>query len=167
MKNNIVLIGFMGSGKSTVGKAIADRLGLEFYDLDIYIEQTQNMKISEIFKNFGEDHFRNLETLAAAELSGKSGVVISCGGGTVLRKENVEILKANGKIFYLEVDAKTVMKRLENDSSRPLLQREDKFEEITRLLNIRKPIYEVASDYKIDATCDIKNTVDKIIELSF
>ncbi len=167
MENNIVLTGFMGSGKSTVGKAIADRLGLEFYDLDLYIEQSQNIKISEIFKNFGEEHFRNLETLAVAELSGKGGVVISCGGGTVLRKENVKMLKANGKIFYLEVDAETVIKRLGNDSSRPLLQKENKCEEITRLLNIRKPIYEVASDYKIDAACDIKNIVDKIIELSF
>lgn len=165
MKNNIVLIGFMGSGKSTVGKAIAESLHMPFYDLDSYIEEKQNMTISEIFENFGEEHFRNIESLVAAELSSKDKVVISCGGGTVLRKENADVLKSNAKVFYLQVDTKTVIKRLENDCSRPLLQREDKQTEISRLLSLRKPIYEAACDYKIDATCETEEIVSEIIKL--
>ena len=166
MQNNIVLIGFMGSGKSTVGKAVADRLNLPFYDLDLYIEKKQNMKITEIFEKFGEEHFRRLETAAAAELSAKEKVVISCGGGTVLRKENADILKKNGRVFYLKIDAKTVIERLKDDCSRPLLQRDDKEAAINELLNKRSPIYEAVCDYKIDADSGVDSVVDRIIELS-
>ena len=166
MQNNIVLIGFMGSGKSTIGKAVADRLGLKFYDLDLYIEEKQNMKITDIFEKFGEEHFRRLESQAAAELSTKENVVISCGGGTVLRKENADILKKNGKVFYLNIDAETVIDRLKDDCSRPLLQRDDKEVAINELLSKRNPIYEAVCDYKINANFSVDLVVDRIIELS-
>ena len=93
-------------------------------------------------------------------------LVISCGGGTVLRKENADILKKNGRVFYLKIDAKTVIERLKDDCSRPLLQRDDKEAAINELLSKRSPIYEAVCDYKIDADSGVDSVVDRIIELS-
>ena len=162
IKNNIVLSGFMGSGKTTTGTKLAKLLKMEFIDLDRWIEQKENMTVAEIFDKSGEDYFRALETNAAKILGGQKGKVIACGGGTVLKEENALALKQNGKIFYLSVDAQTVKNRLKGDSTRPLLA-EDKENSIFSLLTQREPIYRATADFIIEADGDTQNTINKIL----
>lgn len=164
IKNNIVLCGFMGCGKTTVGKALAELLQMDFIDLDLFIEEKEGKTVSEIFARHGEEYFRNAETEAARLLGSSDNKVIACGGGTVLKKENVEALKKNGSIFYLFTDADTVKARLKNDTSRPLLAK-DKENTINELLEKRKPIYEAAADFTVDATADKNRTVNQILNL--
>ena len=162
IRHNIVLSGFMGSGKTTVGYALAKLLKMEFVDLDRWIEQKENMTVSEIFAKKGEDYFRALETNAAKILGGEKGKVIACGGGTVLKEENVLALKQNGKIFYLSVDVQTIKNRLKGDTTRPLLAK-DKEKSIISLLEKREPIYRAAADFVIDATVNTQNTINQIL----
>ena len=150
MKKNIVLCGFMGSGKSTIGKLTAEKLGARFIDTDAYIEKRENMTISEIFKVHGEEYFRNLELEVCNELSEMTKTVISTGGGTMLRDENVKALKKNGIVFLLNVSPNVVLTRLNNDTSRPLLMRPDKKKAVTELLSNRLPLYNRAADYIMD-----------------
>lgn len=164
MTKNIILCGFMGSGKTVTAKAIAKKLDLEFIDLDQYIEKSEGLTVSEIFARFGEAHFRALETKAATKLGAQSGRVIALGGGTVLRKENILPLKQNGTIFYLEVDAKTVLARLENDTTRPLL-RQNKEKTVFELLEKRSPLYKAAADYTIDANGSIDYAAEQILNI--
>ncbi|MEE1026105.1 MAG: shikimate kinase [Acutalibacteraceae bacterium] len=164
MNKNIVLCGFMGSGKTVTGKALAKKLGMEFIDLDIFIEQSQNMSVKDIFASFGEPYFRTLENKAATELGKSENKVIACGGGTVLNPENVAALKVNGEIFYLSVEAQTVKNRLKNDLSRPLLAK-DKENAIDTLLKNRRPIYEGAADRIIDSNGSIDYAVEQILKI--
>ncbi len=164
MKKNIVLCGFMGSGKSTVGKALSCALEFPLYDSDKEIEIKENMKISEIFGLKGEQYFRTAESETIKHLSIKENIIIATGGGAVLNPENTENLKRTGIIVFLDVTAKTVVKRLEGDLTRPLLMREDKETAVNELLNYRKPIYESVCDIKIDANGDYKDIVKKIVE---
>lgn len=150
MRNNIVLCGFMGCGKSTVGRNIAAKLNIPFIDSDDYIENKFNMKISGIFEKYGESYFREIEKESIAELSKMSNVVISTGGGVVLNSENVKALKNTGYIFYIEVTPQTVLDRLKDDTTRPLLQSENKLKAITDLLEKRSPIYKNAADFTVD-----------------
>ncbi len=158
---NIILCGFMGCGKSTIGKSLAKKLNYNFIDSDEYIERVQNASITEIFNKFNEETFRKLETEAIKEIIKKDNCIISLGGGAVLNPENVKIIKSNGNIFFLNISAQEVYKRLDNDTSRPLLQTKDKFITISTLLQQRLPIYNSVSDYKIDV--DGKN-VDQIVK---
>ena len=164
MNKNIILCGFMGSGKSVTGKALAKRLGKEFIDMDSYIEKEQNLSVNEIFEKFGEDYFRNLETKASVALGNCQNTVISCGGGTVIKKENLTALKQNGQVFYLSVTPETVIKRLKNNSDRPLLA-EDKENKIKTLLEGRLPIYESAADYIIDSNQTVSFAVEQILKI--
>ncbi len=164
MNKNIVLCGFMGSGKTVTGKALSQKLGMEFVDLDIFIEQSQNMSVSDIFANFGEPHFRLLESEAAITLGKSQNKVIACGGGTVINHENVKALKENSDIFYLSVNAETVKKRLKNDTKRPLLAK-DKENAIVTLLESRTSFYEAAADYIIDSNGSIESAVEQILEI--
>ena len=164
VNKNIVLCGFMGSGKSVVGKALAQRLNIEFIDMDAFIEKEQNMSVNEIFENKGEECFRKFETEAAISLGNFNDKVISCGGGTVINPKNVMALKQNGKIFYLSVTPETVIKRLENANDRPLLAK-DKENTIFALLKNRSPIYEAASDYTVDSNKSVDHTVEQILKI--
>lgn len=164
LSNNIVLCGFMGCGKTTVGKELATLLKMEFVDLDEWIEQSEGLTVSEIFEKKGEEYFRTAETKAAEVLGQKKGLVIACGGGTVLRPENVLSLKKNGVIFYLSVTADVVKRRLKADTSRPLLAK-DKEKAIDALLNTRKPLYEKAADFTVDADTDPQATVNQILNV--
>ena len=103
MNKNIILCGFMGSGKTVTGKALANRLNMDFIDIDAFIEENEKTSVSHIFKTKGEEYFRNLETKAAITLGSRQNTVISCGGGTVLNPKNVTALKQNGNLFYLSV----------------------------------------------------------------
>ena len=148
---NLILCGMMGSGKTTVGVKIAARTSLRWYDTDELIVDKYG-KISDIFEYYGEPHFRKLETEIVRELAQKDGLVISTGGGLVLKKENNELLQQNGKIVFLRATLETLAGRLKVDGTRPLLQTsaETIRGRLMRLLQERAPIYELVSDYTVD-----------------
>ena len=147
---NIVLIGFMGSGKTTVGKALSVKCGREFLDTDALIESKESRKISEIFAKEGEGHFRKLEYAVLNNLTEAKDKIISTGGGIVTYPDNRGLLKKAGKVVYLRVKPETVVKRLEGDESRPLLMGDDKLSKVENLLSSRKAMYEEAADIIID-----------------
>ncbi len=146
---NIVLTGFMGTGKTVVGKRLSKLLNMELVDVDTEIEKAENMTINEIFRRFGESRFRELETEMIKRLSEKNNVIISTGGGAVLKKENVDALRKNGVIVCLLATPETILKRTSHTATRPLLQVEDPLKRIKELLDYRKPFYEKA-DIMID-----------------
>lgn len=146
---NIVLTGFMGTGKTEVGRLLARKLGYKFIDADSVIEEDQKMPITEIFKRFGEPYFRDIESKVIKRLSEMEGVVISTGGGAVLRQENMDNLRKNGIIICLMASPETIYERTKKDTSRPLLQVENPLQRIKELLDFRRPYYEKA-DIMID-----------------
>lgn len=164
MKSNIVLCGFMGSGKTVTGKLVADILKMDFIDLDKYIETAQGMTVSQIFNLYGETYFRTLETNAAKKLSLKRNTVIALGGGTVLKEENLSYLKSSGIIFLLDVSPETVMKRLKNDTSRPLLEN-NKASSVLSLMEQRTPIYKKSADYIINSNLSKEFAAENIIKI--
>ena len=150
-KGNIVLIGFMGSGKTTVGIRLSYKWKRPFLDTDKLIECREGRTISEIFAAEGEEYFRALETELLKELSLKiHNQILSVGGGTPLREENRNFLKQIGTVVYLRVRPQTVYERLKGDTTRPLLQVEDPLSKITELLDKRWRLYEEAADLIID-----------------
>ncbi len=151
MKKNLILCGFMGSGKSTIGKLLSEKLGARFIDTDTYIEQKEGMTISEMFEKYGEQYFRDREREVCEELSKLQKTVISTGGGTLLNDDNMRALKKNGVVFLLNVSSRTVLTRLKNDTTRPLLQQADKERAVKMMLSKRIPLYNRAADYVIDA----------------
>ncbi len=165
---NIVLIGFMGSGKTTVGKALANNLKFSFLDTDEYIEERAGMKISDIFATQGEKYFRELERSILGELTDRDHTVIATGGGLPLIEENRKRLKKIGKIIYLSANEQTLWKHLEGDCSRPLLAGENPRKKIQELLLERIPIYRQASDYciEVDNRCidEISKEIEKIVK---
>lgn len=165
MRKNIILCGFMGCGKSTVGKQLSEKMGMKFIDTDSYIEQKEGMTISEIFAEKGEDYFRSLELEVCKELSNLHAAVISTGGGTLLKDENVKAIKKNGVVFFLNVSSNTVLTRLKSDDTRPLLQREDKEKAVKMMLSQRTPLYNRAADYVIDAEESPRKVCSRIMSV--
>ena len=150
-KDNIVLIGFMGSGKSTVGKALAERNSMNFIDTDEYIENKAGMSIADIFEKMGEDEFRKIETETLIELRDNlSNTVLATGGGMPLRHENAFLLKEIGRVFYLTAANRVIYDRVKEDTKRPLLQCDDPYSKICDLMKERRPLYEKACDAMID-----------------
>lgn len=141
----------MGCGKTTIGKQLAKIAGMQYIDIDQYIEQQQQTTISDIFATYGEDYFRELEHNASKELSVKNRCIISAGGGTLLFERNVNALKENGVIVLLDVPLDTIKCRLKSDTKRPLLQRPDKDKVMEEMYNARLPLYKKAADYIIYA----------------
>ena len=140
----------MGVGKSSVGVRIAELTGRMWYDTDVVITDRHG-RISDIFEYYGEPHFRALETEIVRELSGKDKLVISTGGGLVLKPENSELLKQNGRIFFMRATFETLLKRVRADETRPLLKNTGKTAEaLGKLLAERTPIYEHVADYIVD-----------------
>ena len=149
---NIVLCGFMGCGKTSVGRRVAKLMGRQFCDLDHFIEQQSGMTVTEIFAKEGEEGFRIREAHAVAECAGKEGLVIASGGGTVLYPANVECFhRHGGKILFLDVPVAALQERLKNDKRRPLLQRPNRRQVIAELYEKRCPLYRAAADLVIDA----------------
>jgi len=146
---NIVLTGFMGTGKSEVSQQLSKVLGWKVIDIDTEIEKSQRMKITGIFKQFGEQGFRDIETETIKTLSKNKNVIISTGGGAVLRQENMDALRENGVIICLTATPETILKRIGNNNDRPLLQVEEPLKKIRELLEFRMPYYEKA-DIMID-----------------
>ena len=159
---NIIFIGFMCSGKSTIGRILAKDINYDFVDTDQWISQKANLTIGEIFEKEGEDYFRELETQTVKEFCETiSNSVISTGGGLPIRHENVSYLKELGSVIYLKVSKETVLERLNPNIERPLLAVENKDERIENFLAKRNPIYEKAADYTIDTN---NKSVSAIVE---
>ena len=148
---NLILCGMMGAGKTTIGIKIAEITGKRWYDTDGMIVDKYG-KISDIFEYYGEAHFRKLETDIVKILAKQDDLVISTGGGLVLKKENNEVLQENGKIIFLRATLETLAKRLKVDGERPLLQTstENIRDRLARLLKERTPVYEQVADYIVD-----------------
>lgn len=145
---NIVLCGMMGAGKTSVGRKLQFLTGRQCVDTDDIIVEKYG-KISDIFENYGEAYFRNLETQTAEILAGKDNLIVSTGGGFVLREENVNFLKRNGKIFYLRARLSTLVERVGDGDSRPLL-RDGAEKKLAQLMVTRAPVYERVADYIVD-----------------
>lgn len=150
-KKNIVLCGFMGSGKTTLGKKLARIMGYHFLDMDDYLEEREGKKISDIFAEIGESGFRDIETACAHEVADYSGYVIALGGGAVLREENVEQYKKNGLLIHLNTPFYRIVQNLSYDTSRPLLKG-DKEKQTRLLYNQRKRIYLNCADKSVSGT---------------
>ncbi|MCR5778735.1 MAG: shikimate kinase [Lachnospiraceae bacterium] len=146
---NIVLIGFMGSGKSTVASCLCRNYGMETVDMDQVIAEREGMSISDIFEKHGEEYFRNLETALLVELQNRKNVVISCGGGTPLRECNVAEMKKNGKVVLLTAKPETILDRVKNNHDRPLLENNKNVDFISELMAKRRDKYEAAADLVI------------------
>ena len=144
--NNIVLCGFMGCGKSTVGKNIARKTGKKFLDMDTYIEKKAGMTVSEIFDKYGESGFRDMEHEACKELSDMKDLVIASGGGAFTFERNVEVFRGKDRIVLLDVPIGVIKYRLRNDRTRPLLQRPDKDKAMQELYDKRLPMYKKSAD---------------------
>ena len=155
-KQNIVLIGMPGSGKSTVGKALAEKLSRFFVDTDDVITEKHGV-ISEIFAQKGEEYFRDIESEAVKEVAKKGGIVIATGGGAVLRKENVRALKQNGVVFFLDRPLEDIMPTSDRPLSSDIESLKKRFEE-------RYPIYKVTGDFEINIDGNVENAVNKIME---
>lgn len=152
----------MGSGKTTVGQALADRLSYGFLDTDAYIEEEQNMTISNIFEKYGEEYFRNIETKTIENMERNiKHNIISTGGGLPLRECNGAVLKKMGFVVFLSIKKETVLKRLEGDTQRPLLQGNDMEQKIEEMLDFRNPIYEYTAHLKVEVD---NKTVEEITE---
>lgn len=165
----IVLMGFMGAGKTTVGKCLSRRLSCKFLDTDEEIEREQNRKISEIFEKDGEEFFRKLETELLWKLqNSKEPFVLSIGGGMPLREENRELLQKIGTVIYLKTSEEEIVKRVSGDESRPLLSGADLEKKVRRLMAERESIYvktagkEVLTDEKSPE--EIAEEIENIIK---
>jgi shikimate kinase len=141
---NVVLTGFMGTGKTAVGRELSKMLGMDIVDIDDEIERSRKMTINDIFRNFGEACFRDIETEMIRKFSGEDNIIISTGGGAVLREENMEALRANGKVFCLKASPQTILERTSENDDRPLLRVDDPTAKIAELLAARRPFYEKA-----------------------
>lgn len=148
----IVLIGFMGSGKSSVGRLLAGKTGWPRFDTDEMVSARFGRPIPEIFAEFGEEEFRNAETEALEQLSAAPPAVIVTGGGIVLRPGNVELLRRLGKLVHLEADEETLFQRVSRRSARPLLQTENPRSTLRELLRVRLPLYRQAADFHVETS---------------
>lgn len=162
MKDNLILIGFMGSGKTSVGIRLSYRLKWTMIDTDKWIEQKQKMTVTDIFATKGEKAFREMETDCLKELLHTSHrQIISVGGGLPMKKDNPPLLKSLGRVFYLKATPETIYERVKSDTSRPLLQVENPKERIRALLQQRSPVYEACADAVIEVS---DKSFEEIIE---
>ena len=146
---NIFLIGFMGCGKSTMARMLAERTQMSLVEMDETIEAEAGKSINEIFETLGEEHFRDLESQLILRVAEKGGAVVSCGGGAILRLENVENMKKNGTVIYFSATPETIYKRVRNSTTRPLLNGNMNVEYIETLMKQRLSRYEAAADITI------------------
>lgn len=157
--NNIILCGFMGSGKTVVGKELAKIMGCKFVDTDELIEAEQGVAIKAIFATHGEDYFRDLEFEMCKKVAGMKNCVVSTGGGALTFERNVEAIKKGGKVVFLDASFPVICDRIGDSTTRPLFQDKEKAE---ALYNERKDKYIAASDYVIDGDMSARKTALEI-----
>jgi shikimate kinase len=150
--SSIVLIGFMGAGKSSTGRALARKTGLTCLDTDEIVSARFGLSVTEIFTRLGEEEFRNAETEALRQLAETVSAIIVTGGGIVLRPENVEMLRKLGTVVSLEADAETLFSRISKRATRPLLQTTNPRTTMAELLRVRDPLYRAAADVRVDTS---------------
>lgn len=148
--SSIFLVGLPGSGKSTVGRQLARHLSLEFVDIDQHIEHELGCSIRTYFEREGEKAFRDVEQAAVAELVQRPGVVLSTGGGAVLRPANRDALKNNGWVVYLKSSPDALYRRLRHDKTRPLLQVDDPLQKLKDLYAVRHPLYRMVAHHVLE-----------------
>ena len=167
MKDNIALIGFMGSGKTTIGKLLAKTMEMKFVDIDKIIEATEKKSINDIFKEKGRIYFRDLEREIILQESSRNNCVIATGGGSILDNENVKSLQETSFIVFLDASIECLYLRLKDNTTRPILNgAEDKKQLIEELLEKRKFLYQISANFtiNIDENTSVYETVDKIKE---
>lgn len=164
MKENIALIGFMGSGKTTVGRQLARALEMKFVDIDKLIVEREGRTIPEIFETEGEAYFRRLESQIVEEESRDNNVVISTGGGVIIDNANIKNLQKSSFVVYLNCSIECVYQRVKRRKNRPLLNVEDILTTITELHQSREKLYRISCDYSVDIDTEstIYDTVDDI-----
>lgn len=150
LQGNIAIIGFMGTGKTTVSSALSKITGLKGIDVDAYIVEKAKMSISEIFEKYGEEYFRNLETESLREIANNKNQIISCGGGAVLKDENVDILKNSGTIVLLTATPETIFDRVKDHTHRPILNNDMSLSHVKSLMEKREPRYQSVADIKVN-----------------
>ena len=161
-ERNIVLIGFMGCGKSLTSNKLAGVLNRKAVSTDLLIEQQEGKTVAQIFESAGEKHFRSLEKDIITKVSGLKGAIIDCGGGAVLNAQNVKNLKKNGVLFYLSASPDSIYKNIKSHAHRPLLNVDNPRAKIAELLESRKSYYEKA-DVTIDADFKTINQIARAI----
>ena len=147
--NHIFLIGFMGTGKTTIASCFSKKNSMEMVEMDEIIEKREGKSVFDIFLENGEEYFRDLETEVLKELCVQDNKIVSCGGGVVLRKENVSVMKRSGTIVLLTASPQEIFERVKNDNKRPLLAGVGNVEAIKELMNERKARYEEAADITV------------------
>lgn len=147
---NIVLIGFMGAGKSTISEFLKTVFAMDVIEMDQIIAERQGMTISDIFETYGEDYFRDLETNLLIEMQSKKNMVISCGGGVPMRERNVAEMKKNGRVVLLTAKPETILNRVKDNHDRPLLEGNKTVSYITDLMEKRREKYQAAADIVIE-----------------
>ena len=157
----VYLCGFMGCGKTTVGKILAERLECEFFDMDEYIVEREKMKIPQIFAEKGEKYFRETETAVIRELAEKNGI-IACGGGAMLKRENAEIASGNGIVIYIDVPFEVCYGRISGDKNRPIVMSNTK-EELEFIYDSRVPLYRENSDLTVSGDGTAEEIANRIL----
>ena len=164
MKSNIILIGFMGTGKTAVGKRLAALLNKSFYDTDQEIESVTGLSVTELFNKYGEVRFRSEENLAVSRLAKMENSVIATGGGVVLDNSNMELLAENGIIICLTAKPEIIYDRVKRRNNRPLLKKGDMYKTILELMEQRGELYKCADFYIDTSNLDFQEIIDKIME---
>lgn len=158
---NYFLIGFMGAGKSTIAAELVKRTGKKLVEMDSQIVEEQGMTINEIFAQYGEQKFRDIESNLVKRIANEGNTIVSCGGGVVVREENTKVMKSSGKIIFLTATPETIYERVKDGNDRPILNGHMNVEYIAELMEKRRALYEAAADVKV--ATDNKN-VDEICD---
>jgi len=165
MNKNILLIGFMGAGKTTVSKELSKMTNMKEIDMDAYIVKREGMEITEIFDRFGEEYFRKKETESLIEIMKENNCIVSCGGGVVVKDENVEYMKNGGKIVLLTATPETTLERVKNSTDRPILNGNMNVEFIAKLMEKRKERYLAVADIIVETdNKEVKDICREILE---
>lgn len=163
--SNIYLVGFMGSGKTTVGKEVAQKMNMQFIDLDGLIEEKQGQNIVDIFAQKGKDYFRKLEAEAVKDISMVSNMVVACGGGIVLNRDNINIMEDRGLLVCLDASPEIIYERTKGYTHRPLLNVDNPKEKIEEMIKKRAPFYQQVEKHIDTSDLSVSEVSKKVLNL--